>query len=64
MLLSVYHLVVAHSFSDAMSCLGIALIFDPFDNSVKWGNRPVYQRAWLVVHVILVLILLGFTLLA
>lgn len=63
-LLSIYHLVFSGSFSDAMSCLGISLIFDPFDSSVPWAQRPFYQRGWLVVHVVAVLILLGLTLFA
>lgn len=63
-LLSMYHLVFSRSFSDAMSCLGIALIFDPFDSSVQWAQRPLYQRGWLLLHVTAVLILLGLTFLA
>lgn len=50
--------------ADAMSNFGIALIFDPFNQEVRWVNRPIYQRAWLVVHVALVFVLLGVTLLA
>lgn len=30
--------------------LGIALIFDPFDARVRWQDRPIYQRVWLLVH--------------
>lgn len=33
--------------------LGIALAFDPFDQSVSWKERPLYQRAWLIVHLVL-----------
>jgi hypothetical protein len=44
--------------TSAMSNLGIALIFDPFDQKVAWQNRPLYQRAWLLVHLVLVLGLL------
>ena len=29
---------------------GIALAFDPFDKTIKWKERPFWQRAWLVVH--------------
>lgn len=45
--------------TSAMSNLGIALIFDPFDQKVAWQNRPLYQRAWLLVHLVLVLGLLA-----
>lgn len=30
--------------------MGIALVFDPFDASVKWNDRPLYQKLWLIVH--------------
>ncbi len=33
--------------------LGIALIFDPFDASIKWQQRPRYQKAWLFGHLML-----------
>lgn len=57
--ISVYQLLFHRDVSDAMSNLGIALIFDPFDPAVKWTDRPVYQRAWLLVHVSMVFTLLG-----
>jgi hypothetical protein len=37
----------------AITNLGIAMIFDPFDAKVKWQNRPPYQKVWLIVHVAL-----------
>lgn len=37
----------------AISNMGIALVFDPFDPKVKWQNRPLYQRVWLIVHLTL-----------
>jgi hypothetical protein len=33
--------------------MGIALIFDPFDANVKWQDRPLYQRVWLLLHLFL-----------
>jgi hypothetical protein len=33
--------------------MGIALIFDPFNPSVKWQQRPVYQKGWLLIHLAL-----------
>jgi hypothetical protein len=62
--ISLYQLLFHKDVSDAMSNLGIALIFDPFDPGVTWANRPMYQRAWLVGHVIVVFVLLGVILLA
>ncbi len=37
----------------AITNLGIALIFDPFDAKVNWQDRPFYQKAWLFVHLAL-----------
>ena len=34
-----------------MTQFGIALVFDPFDQAIKWSDRPLYQRIWLLVHV-------------
>lgn len=31
--------------------LGIALAFDPFDKDQPFGERPLWQRVWLYVHV-------------
>jgi hypothetical protein len=61
-IMSLYFLFFSRDIGTAMSNLGIALIFDPFDQKVTWSNRPLYQRAWLLIHGCLVLILLGFTL--
>jgi hypothetical protein len=60
--LSLYFLIKGEPAS-AMSNLGMALIFDPFDSSIRWDNRPLYQKTWLFVHVALVFILLAYTLL-
>lgn len=49
---------------DAMSSLGIALIFDPFDSTVGWNARKTYQKVWLIVHVIVVFVLAGVALFA
>lgn len=41
----------------AGSNLGIGLIFDPF-NGIEWQQRKGWQKAWLVVHLVLTLVLL------
>ena len=58
-LMSFYFLFFTKDLSMAMSNLGIALIFDPFDQKVTWSNRPAYQQIWLIVHLSIVLVLLG-----
>ncbi|MFN7687645.1 MAG: hypothetical protein ACK57D_14050 [Sphingobacteriales bacterium] len=45
--------------AEAAPSLGIALIFDPFDQSVTWKDRPAYQRIWLIVHLSISLALLA-----
>jgi hypothetical protein len=37
----------------AITNLGVALVFDPFDAKVKWQNRPRCQKVWLIAHVTL-----------
>lgn len=59
-LFTVYYVVVSHDLMTAASNLGIALIFDPFDQAVTWNNRPVWQRVWLIVHVVCVFSLFGY----
>lgn len=36
--------------------MGVALVFDPFDATIKWKNRPTYQKVWLFVHAGLVMV--------
>ena len=46
-------------FSQAMVFLGTALIFDPFNANTPFEKRPVYQRVWLFIHLLITLALLG-----
>lgn len=45
--------------AEAAPSLGIALIFDPFDQTVAWKDRPAYQRIWLIVHLSISLLMLA-----
>lgn len=47
--------VCLKDFSTAIIFSGIGLAFDPFNQSLAFYKRPVWQRAWLIVHVIGVL---------
>lgn len=49
-----YHLFVQSDFGDASIFLGIALAFDPFDPTVTWKQRPIWQRAVLIIHLAIV----------
>ena len=54
----VIFLAIKGDYEWAFINLGVALVFDPFDTSVKWQNRPFYQKAWLLVHVLVMLALM------
>jgi len=49
---------IKQDFANACVFWNIAVVFDPFEHSKPLRNRPLYQRVWLVVHV-----MVGFTLL-
>lgn len=50
-LLSLYYLILRNDVDSATSNLGISLIFDPFHPSVKWQDRPLIQKLWLLLIV-------------
>jgi hypothetical protein len=37
--------------------MGMALIFDPFDITISFKERPLYQQIWLFIHFSIALIL-------
>mgnify|MGYP001627169480 FL=1 len=57
--LATYYALGPHDFLSAASNLGIGLIFDPFDDSVSFPMRPLWQRVWLICHLTLLLTLFG-----
>ena len=59
-LLALYFLIFNNQLESAFTNLGIALIFDPFNQSVPFQNRPLYQRFWLIAHLIVLFTLIGF----
>lgn len=54
-LILVIYLVIQGDMEWAVINLGVAMVFDPFNTEVKWRQRPLYQRLWLVAHLTLVL---------
>jgi hypothetical protein len=58
--LAIYQAVFSKDFISAASNLGIALIFDPFDQTMPWNKRPTWQKAWLIVHLAIAAGCLGF----
>jgi hypothetical protein len=57
LLIAAYFFFFKGDYGDTAMNLGIALVFDPFDPTQAWKERPRYQRAWLIVHVLLVILL-------
>lgn len=49
-------------FSTAIIFGGIGLAFDPFDQSITFSKRPMWQRVWLVLHIIGVMVVIAATL--
>ena len=52
-LILVIYLLLKGDIEWAAVNMGIAMVFDPFDARVKWQDRPLYQRAWLIAHLTL-----------
>jgi len=56
----IYLLLFKKQFSEAVIYLGVALAFDPFNQNQTWKQRPVWQRAVLILHLALVAALFGY----
>jgi hypothetical protein len=59
-LFGLYELLVKHSALEAATRFGIALAFDPFDQDQPWKERPMWQKAVLIVHLAVVAGLFGY----
>jgi hypothetical protein len=59
-LFGMYLMIFRRSFGEAAIYLGIALAFDPFDPQVSWKQRPIWQRAALIIHLAIVAACLGY----
>lgn len=49
---------ITKDYNNAVIFWGLAPIFDPFDQKISFGKRPVYQRVILIVNVIATLTVL------
>ena len=59
-LFGLYELLVKKSALETATQLGIALIFDPFDTTQPWKERPKWQKAVLILHLALIAGLFGY----
>ena len=41
---------ITKDFSQASIYWALALVFDPFNIEMPFPKRPIYQQAWLMVH--------------
>lgn len=44
------YFMIFSNFNDGVAMLGLALVFDPFNQKQPFDQRPMYQRVWLIVH--------------
>jgi hypothetical protein len=58
-LFGLYYAIFSQNFGEAGMMLGIALAFDPFNQKQPFDERPNWQKAWLIVHLILVFTFFG-----
>ncbi|MEY2894445.1 MAG: hypothetical protein RIS42_164 [Bacteroidota bacterium] len=59
-LFAIFELTIKHSTAEAATQLGIALIFDPFDQAQPWKERPTWQRFVLLLHLAILAGLIGY----
>ena len=59
-LFGLYLIISRQSYSEAVIYFGIALAFDPFDQTQPWQKRPLWQKVWLIVHLAIVAALFGY----
>jgi hypothetical protein len=52
LLVGMYFTFLKHQHIEAASFIGIALIFDPFDQKINWKNRLLWQKALLLAHLL------------
>ena len=59
LLLGIYQAIFAKDYMQAAASLGIGLAFDPFDPEQKWNDRPLWQKAVLIINLALVAAMFG-----
>lgn len=60
LLLGLFQAFFSKEYMQSSASLGIALVFDPFDQEQKWNDRPTWQKAILIIHIGLVTAMFGF----
>lgn len=57
LLLGLYQALISKEYMQAAASMGIGLAFDPFNTEQKWDDRPMWQKAVLIIHLLLVAII-------
>lgn len=55
-----FYFLLSNQIEQAPIYFGIALAFDPFDQTVTWKKRPLWQKAVLIVHLTFTAAVLGY----
>jgi H+/Cl- antiporter ClcA len=58
-LLGSYQALFNKDYMQAVASFGIGLAFDPFDQTQKWNERPMWQKFALYLHLAIVAGLFG-----
>ena len=59
-ILGIYQAVANRDYLQAASSLGIGMAFDPFNPEQKWNERPIWQKAALIIHLALCAAFFGY----
>ena len=57
--LGLFQALFSIDYMQASASLGIALVFDPFNQEQKWNDRPTWQKGVLIVHLALTAVMFG-----
>jgi hypothetical protein len=60
LLLGLYQAIFSKDYMQSAASLGIGLAFDPFNVEQKWNDRPTWQKAVLIIHLVFVAAMFGF----
>lgn len=60
-LYGIYLVLLQKDFSQSAIYLGLALAFDPFDQSIPWKERASWQKGLLILHLAFVAGLFGYS---
>ncbi|MBL0155102.1 MAG: hypothetical protein IPP93_17155 [Chitinophagaceae bacterium] len=58
--LGIYQALIPKDYMQSAASMGIGLAFNPFNTEQKWNDRPVWQKAVLLVNLGLVAMMFGF----